>query len=862
MSLVERDAALGVLQARWARARAGSGALVLVVAESGGGKTSLVSHFTRSLMGQGEVLWGGCDPLATPRPLGPLLDVRDQLGADARTLLEGEGQAHDIYQAVHDDLRAGPRIVVVEDVHWADQGTLELLRFLLRHITTTSALVVGTLRPEELEPAHPLRTLLGDVARSRDAVTIDLPPLSRAAIRTLVDRRAIDTRAIDSDHLHAITGGNPFFVNEMLDHEGDDLPRTVRDAILARTVDLGDEARELLDLLACAPEAIPDRLLPQLGFGVSPLRALHRAGLIRRTSRGVAFRHDLCRQAIAEGLPPGAESGLHRRMLDALEGSAAQEPAVLAHHARGAGDPKRVLRYAAEAGVAAARSGAHTQAAEFFTLALEHGEPGLPEVRASLLEQLAEEQYVLDRLEEAIDCASQAMTLRRQIADAAAVSTDHQALATYEWYSANRAAADRHAADAIAVLRAVEEPTVRGHALSLQAYLAMQANDVTKARGLLDEARAAAMTSGDWLLGVRTRLLDGIVALVEGHVSARDSLLEIVKPAVSRLDEVHSSALSNLAYLDVEQRRLSAAATVLDMSLPLTVEFDLPVCHVWQLGARGRLGLLRGDWEASLDDAAAVLDRPSAPLARTWAHLVRGLVHLRRTGDAGSDLDDAWDLATRLGEPLRLLPAAAALIERSWLCGGSEGREEAVRLLRSVEGAGLEWARGDLAVWLQRLDPSLVIDDLTVSRPHRLQLTGRAAQAARMWDELGAAYDGAMAHVESGEPEDVRQGLGLLDRVGADAVAARLRRYLRDRGVANVPARPRAATLTNTAGLTAREVQVLALLDEGLSNAELAARLYIARRTADHHVSAILSKLNVTNRRQAVRAGRELGIVR
>jgi DNA-binding NarL/FixJ family response regulator len=131
-----------------------------------------------------------------------------------------------------------------------------------------------------------------------------------------------------------------------------------------------------------------------------------------------------------------------------------------------------------------------------------------------------------------------------------------------------------------------------------------------------------------------------------------------------------------------------------------------------------------------------------------------------------------------------------------------------------------------------------------------------------MWDELGAAYDGAMAHVESGEPEDVRQGLGLLDRVGADAVAARLRRYLRDRGVANVPARPRAATLTNTAGLTAREVQVLALLDEGLSNAELAARLYIARRTADHHVSAILSKLNVTNRRQAVRAGRELGIVR
>ena len=166
----------------------------------------------------------------------------------------------------------------------------------------------------------------------------------------------------------------------------------------------------------------------------------------------------------------------------------------------------------------------------------------------------------------------------------------------------------------------------------LQAYLAMQANDVTKARGLLDQARAVASraTTGCWTCarGCST----ASVALVEGHASGRDSVLEIVEPAVDRLDEIHSSGFSNLAYLDVEQRRLPEAAAVLDVSLPLTVEFDLPVCHVWQLGARGRLGLLQGDWQARRDDAAAVLDRPSAPLARTWAHLVRGLVRLRRTG--------------------------------------------------------------------------------------------------------------------------------------------------------------------------------------------------------------------------------------
>jgi DNA-binding CsgD family transcriptional regulator/tetratricopeptide (TPR) repeat protein len=857
VGLIERDTELAALQAQWARARAGSGGLVLVMAESGGGKTALVNEFARSLMGQAAVLWGACDPLATPRPLGPLLDVRDRLGTEARTLLEGAGQAHEIYLAVHEDLRAHPRILVVDDLHWADQGTVDLLRFLLRRITTTSALIVGTLRPDEIDPSHPLRTLLGDAARSRDAVALDLRPLSSAAVRTLVDHRPID-----SDRLHSLTGGNPFFVNQMLDHEGDDLPRTVRDAILARTVDLEDAARDLLDLLVCAPEAIPDRLLPQLGIGVSPLRSLHQAGLIRRSQRGVAFRHDLCRQAIAGFLPPGGEAGLHRRMLDALEAGASEDPAVLVHHARGAGDTERILRYATEAGVAAARTGAHTQAAEFFALALEHGKPETPEARASLLERLADEQYILDRLDEAISSGTQAMNLRERVADVAAVSTDHQALANYEWYRANRDAADRHAADAVAVLQAADEPTALGNALALQAYLAMQANDVMKARGLLDQARDVASQSDDWLLDVRTRLLDGICAVMEGQAGGRDSVLDIVEPAVNRIDEIHSSGFSNLAYLDVEQRRLPQANAVLDVSLPLTVEFDLPVCHVWQLGTRGRLGLLQGDWEAAANDAAAVLDRPSAPLARTWAHLVRGLVSLRRTGDAGSDLDDAWDLAMRLGEPLRLMPAAAALVERAWLSRVPDARvDEAVLLLRRFDGVGLEWARGDLAVWLQRLDPGLVTDNLEVSPPHRLQLSGHSAQAAKAWEQLDAAYDQAVAQVETGEPDALRQGLGFLDRLRADAVAARLRQDLRDRGVTNVPARPRAATLTNAVGLTAREVEVLALLDEGLSNAELAARLYISPKTADHHVSAILSKLRVTNRRQAARTGRELGIL-
>ena len=165
------------------------------------------------------------------------------------------------------------------------------------------------------------------------ATSITLPPLSLAAVTTLVGDRDIDPL-----WLHRVTGGNAFFVAEMLDHPVDELPTTVRDAILARTAGLDADAWDLLNLLACAPEAIPDYLLADLGITVPPLRRLDEANLITRSARGVAFRHDLCRTAIEGVIPPGAGPQLHRRMIDAYDAVGRTDPAVITHHAIGAGD--------------------------------------------------------------------------------------------------------------------------------------------------------------------------------------------------------------------------------------------------------------------------------------------------------------------------------------------------------------------------------------------------------------------------------------------------------------------------------------------------------------------------------------------
>jgi ATP/maltotriose-dependent transcriptional regulator MalT len=862
--LLERDDDLAALTAQWERARAGRGGLAVVSGEAGAGKSSLLQAFTEERVEGVPVLWGACDPLSLPRPLGPLHDVAEQLKLARSVLLEAR-QSHEIFAAVFERLSRQPAVFIVDDLHWADQGTVDLLRFLLRRIRTTRSLVVGTVRDDEIGATHPLRALFGDVARSPDGMSLALRPLSVAAVAALVE-----DRPVDPGRLHHITGGNPFFVVEMLDHAGAELPTAVRDAVLARTTHLDGEAWDLLHLLACAPEAIPDLLLPHLGIGLVPLRALDAAGLIRRSRRGVTFRHDLCRTAIADTVPPGGEVPLHCRMLDALEASAAADPAVLTHHAVGAGDRGRVVRHASAAGRAAARSGAHTQAAGFFRVALEQGSALAPSGEAELLELLAAECYLIDRLDDAIAASERAMRLRERAADPAGVSTNHHALSVYHWYNAERGDAERHASEAVAVLdgaaeqRSGHERARLGHGLAMQAFLAMHNHDLDQAGRAVAHATQLAADVDEPMLSVRLRLLSNICGVIQGDLAARDATLSILGTADEQFDETYSSGYSCLTYLDVEQRRLREASEVLGVSLPMTVERDLPICRVWQLGSRGRLRFLQGDWAGALEDADAVLSAPSAPLARTWPHLVRGLVTLRQGGAAEADLDEAWQLASRYGEPIRQLPTAAALAEQAWLTGRADSRLGECRALLARSGqVGLEWARGELASWLRRLDPAsdLATSAGGVAEPYRLQLAGNFEAAAEQWSALSLPYERALALVDTGDPEQVRAGVDQLDRLGADEVAAKVRQDLRQQGITGVPARRRETTRSNPAGLTAREVEVLGLLGQGMTNAELAQHLYISAKTVDHHVSAILAKLQVGSRREAVLRGRQLGVL-
>ena len=494
--LTERDHELGELRARADDARVGRGRMVLVCGESGAGKTSFVEAFVERWVRDERVLWGACDPLPTPRPLGPIHDLAHRLAPATRAVLEQSGQPYDIFAAVYDDLRTAPSVLVLDDLHWADQGTIDLLRFVLRRISQTRSLIIGIVRDDEVGVTHPMRELLGDVARSPRADSLTMPPLSVQAVQDLVGQSQVDPA-----WLHRVTGGNAFFVCEMLDHHGDDLPTTVRDAVLARTSGLDPAAWDLLNLLTCSPGAIPDHLLADLGVTLPASRALADAGLIRRSSRGVAFRHDLCRLAIRSVIPPGAEPRLHRRLIDAYEATSHVDSAVLTHHALGATDVDRIRR------AQAMRASPRPARARI---------PRPPSSSPSRSSRVA--RWIKRRKPSSSNCSRGSSTssigwmMRSPPASAQCgfdrswASRRRSAQTIIRWPSTSgttptanspKVMPRRRCPSSTPIPRMLEQLVQLGHAFAMQAYLAVQASDLDRAKALIARAREIADRTGD-----------------------------------------------------------------------------------------------------------------------------------------------------------------------------------------------------------------------------------------------------------------------------------------------------------------------------------------------------------------------------
>jgi DNA-binding CsgD family transcriptional regulator/tetratricopeptide (TPR) repeat protein len=850
VELLERDEALAELHRQF-ETSATDGRLVVVSGEAGIGKTALVSRFLGECAPTPVVLWGGCDPLRTPRPLGPIRDAARSAGGGLAGLLAEDVSRELVFESVLDSLRQRPRrVLVVEDVHWADEASLDLLVWLGRRLAAMAGLILITYREDD-PAAGAISRVLGHTP-AQHVAHVSLEPLSPAAVARLA---AASGRP--AEQLHALTGGNPFFLTEVLAGPEEAVPVTVRDAVMARVEPLSGQARALLELVSVVPGRVETWLVERAAGRDEALAS----GLLRSGADGMWFRHELARLAVEASLPAHRRIRLNEAVLARLANFEA-DPARLAHHAVEAGDTGAVAVHSAAAGRLAAAARAHREAARHFEAALATGVP-TGEARAELLEAYADSAFRAYRAEDALEARRAAVRAWESLGNRSKAGESLRWQSRVASAAGLRTEAEQAAHAAVEVLESLPPGHELAMAYSNLSQLFMLANEADAAVAWGERAIELGRRLGDDEATIHALNNVGTARAMLGEDDGPVLLRESFRLAVDAgLDDHAGRAAVNLAYDHMERRCYDEAADAIAAALRFADERELLRYAQYMLAMRSWLRLEQDDWDGAAEDARMVLRRSEQPgVAQIQALVSLGLTQGRR-GDPQADatLARAWEMAVGAGDLIRLAPCAAARAELAWMNGDRPLTDgELGDVLRLADDRAHPWWVGSLALWFA---PAGGCPELRTvpADPYRLALSGRWDEAADWWRVRRSRYQAGLVAALSGSERLLRSAVETFEAVDAPAAARRVRSQLREVGARGIPRGPRPSTKANPGGLTPRQVEVLRLVSEGLTNADIAAALVISRRTVDHHVSAVLARLGAANRVEAASLARARGL--
>lgn len=865
MQLLERETQLEILLNGFSKATQGEGRSFFILGEAGTGKTSLIRHFAEQVKSQSSVFVSFCDSLYTPRPLGPVYDLAYKINRELASNLSSFTSRTDLFAAVYDAFTSTnvPSIFIIEDVHWADEATLDFIKFFSRRINHSSSLLLMSCREFEASCNHPLRNVMGELPRDSFS-RISLPAFSRATVEKLARERGYS-----GENLYEITGGNPFYVTEMLASYREEIPDNIKDAVLALFNPLVGKTRDIWEMLSIMPEGMETNILATLDTDwelVLDKCVTHGILLIRNDK--VVYKHELFRRTIESSISPLRRIQLNKKILESFLDRFIREGAIerIVHYATNAGDNSLVAKYAPQAAKQAASLAAHTQAAKLYKTAIDFNEDKNPETLISLYESYSYECYLTNQIEDAIIYTGKALRLHQTMGNNTRIGNSIRFLSRLWWFFGNRKESIRYAMEAIQLFENEPNSPEKAMAYSNLSQLKMLSAEFEDTLYWGNQAieMGRELNNPDILSHALNNV--GAAQMVKpGHEEEGfKNLQESLELALQHDAQEHAArAYTNIIANFTSTRQYEKAETYLAKGIQYCLDKDLHSWMRYKLGWKARLLLETGRLAEAKTVAESLLEFPDlTSIVKINALFILGTLDTWQDNQAGiALLNEAKQLAFITEEAQRILPVALALSQYEWLnnqCVMSEAEiATAVSMLRHT---GLNDQTLQTVYWLKKSRP----DHLDINQLYQQfeQERNHSKIADGYFEKMfGCALEKAILLFEGSDTEK-KQSITLLENMQAKAVIRKLKEELRESGQSKIPRGMRNSTRNNPAQLTTRELDILQLLKTGAANKEIASSLFISPKTVDHHISSILFKLDVSSRVKAVGEAERLGILK
>lgn len=865
MELVERERFLNVLQSQFENVSRGEGHCVFISGEAGIGKTSLTSAFCRAVKDTARIYHGTCDALFTPRPLAPLYDIMLQLRHDFSEKHYDVTDRTAFFTSVFHELRnqREASVVVFEDVHWADDATLDFIKFLARRITQLRALCIFTYRDDEIHYGHHLRNTLGQL--NRDSFTrIQLPPLSREA----VDKMAAE-RGYRGEDVYSISGGNPFYVTEILASYSPGIPDNIRDSVLSVYNKLEEKAKLVWQILSVLPTPFEVNYLEKMDPDYADIIENCLLSKILVVDHGmISFKHELFRRTIEASLSPLVKIDYNKKILELFLENFEQKEKIeqIVHHAKNANEYDFVVHYAPIAAQKAASVGAHTEAAKLYLSAIEYYQGNDEDTLIGFYESYAYECYLTNQIREAIIYTAKSLALWEKKNEPEKIGNCMRFLSRLWWFDGNRKRAEHFGTRAIEVLQKRPASKTKAMAFSNMSQLKMLSEEAGECIFWGEKAiEMAKELQDDETLAHALNNVGDILARSESSRETGNELLQqSLDLALKHGYHEHAArAYTNIAHNALLMRDHTFARKMLDEGIQYCEERDLDSWTTYILSMKARFCLATGDWQGAhtLADNLISNEDPAA-VVRVNALIVLASIKMRRGDtDVYPLLVEAEEKAFESMELQRIIPVLVAELEYEWLTGKAMIEKQRLDDTISMVGKmGNRFENSEFAFWLCK------------ARKQRIQLQecfeaynafgkAAAASASVFWNKSGCPYEYALTLFE-GSSDDKRKAISIVHTLGATAVYEKMKFEMRSSGIKSIPRGARKSTQSNAAFLTQRELDILQLLNKGLQNKEIATALFISPKTVDHHISSILYKLEVNSRTKAVHEAIRLEIIK